>query len=171
MTDPSAYPRPIPLSREDALALLAPGDWADVSGGFLAFMMIPVEQRVGEWRFAGAAWSLAGAFDRLAEFGAAMGFELDPETGRPSFAEWLGSEAIEFLPRLEDGWSALPHIGGLSGPRVVVFAEGQAPYDDSGLCVLEVEAHEAEPFFRRAPETQRPAEWGASEPADDEDEE
>ena len=171
MIDPAAYPKPVPLSREDTLALLNSG-WADVPGTFLAYMMIPVEQRIGEWRFAGAARSLAAAYERLVEFWVALGGDVEPETGRPSFADWLSWDAVEFLPRLEDGWSGVPYLDGLSAHRVVVFAEGQAPYDDTGLCILEVEPAEGEPFFAREPETDRPPEWGEQEGAEeDEDEE
>ncbi|VTR99935.1 unnamed protein product [Gemmata massiliana] len=72
MIDVTAYPKPVPLSRADALVFLtepAP----DVSAMFLAFVMLPVEERIGEWRFAGAARSLNGAFVRIAEFAEVLG--------------------------------------------------------------------------------------------------
>jgi hypothetical protein len=163
MNDPAAYPRPVPLSQEDALALATTvGQWPDVPGTFLAYEMIGLEERIGEWRFAGAARSLAGAFQRIVEFHEAFGST--PDEARAGLAELIGASVLDVLPRLEDGWSTpLPYQDQLRVHRVVFFGEGGAPYDYFGLCILEVEPEDGEPFFARAPETHRPDEWSQAE--------
>lgn len=163
MTDPTAYPKPIPFSQADALAFVA-NPTPDVAGTFLSFVMLGVEPRIGEWRFAGAARSLAGAFARLAEF--YQSFVTEPGEESVSVAEGIGSSVLEVWPQLAYGWSGGPDFGGLPH-RVIFFGEGGAPYDDFGFCVVEVEPEDAEPFFDRDPETQRPPEWeGQSEGED-----
>jgi hypothetical protein len=152
MIDPSAYPRPVPLSQADAHALARElGSWPDVAGTFLVFEMIPLESRIGEWRFVGAARSLLGAFERIAEFGMAFGAE--PQAARDGIADLIGSTVLEVYQRLEDGWDRPPDLNKLSTHRVVFFGLGGAPYDCFGLCILEVEPEEGEPFFARLPET------------------
>ncbi|AWM38431.1 hypothetical protein GobsT_34280 [Gemmata obscuriglobus] len=155
MNDPAAYPKPVPLSRADALALLA-DPAPDVPGTFLAFVMLAVEPRIGEWRFAGAARSLAGALVRWIEFYESFG--ATPAEALNGIAGAIGQQGLEVWPRLADGWSGGPDIGTLTH-RVVFFGEGGAPYDDFGLCIIEVGPDDAEPFLTRAPETHRPAEW------------
>ena len=158
MIDPSAYPRPVPLSQPDALELArAVGQWADVPGTFLVYEMIGLAEREGEWRFAGAARSLAGVFDRLVEFNVAFG--ADPDAARRAVVDLIGSRALGVFPRLEDGWSAGPSLDPAPAHRVVFFGEAHAPHDNHGLCILEVEPEEGEPFFSRRPETHLPDEW------------
>lgn len=160
MTDPSAYPRPAPLSAADASALLTnPGQWADVRGAFLAYDMIPVGERDGEWRFAGAAKSLGGAFACLVRFEETM-WGVDAAAARAGLAETLGVPVLDVHPRLEDGWSGdLPYLDELRSYRVVFFGEGGAPHDYFALCILEVEPADAEPFFARKPETHPLPTW------------
>ncbi|VTR99931.1 unnamed protein product [Gemmata massiliana] len=73
-------------------------------------------------------------------------------------AQWLAEPALEVWEAVEGNWPhrGLPYLEELTTGRVVLFAEGQAPYDDFGVCVLEVEPAEGEPFFARASETQPP---------------
>lgn len=156
MTDPAAYPKPIPFSQADALAFVA-NPTPDVPGAFLAFVMLAVEPRIGEWRFAGAARSLAAAFGCITEF--YHSFVTEPGEEPVNIAEGIGAEVLEVWPQLADGWSGGPDFGGLPH-RVIFFGEGGAPYDDIGFCVVELEPEDAEPFFDRAPETHRPPEWG-----------
>lgn len=158
MIEVSAYPRPVPLSASDALALATTvGEWPDVSGAFIVYEMLGIAEREGEWRFAGAANSLAGVFERLVEFGVAFGS--DSERARASIDDLLRSWAIAVFPRLEDGWSAGGILSEVPRHRVVYFGEAQAPYENHGLCILEIEPGDAGPFFARAPETQWPQEW------------
>ncbi|MDY3552897.1 hypothetical protein R5W24_001986 [Gemmata sp. JC717] len=158
MNAPTPYPKPVPLSRADALALLA-DPTPDVPGTFLAFVMIAVEPRIGEWRFAGAARSLAGAFARWVEFYESFG--ATPAEALDGIAGAIRQEGLEVWPRLTDGWSGGPDIGAVVH-RVVFFGEGGAPYDDFGLCIVEVGPDGGELFLTRAPETHRPTEWDES---------
>jgi hypothetical protein len=65
----TAYPAPLPLGREAALALLdRPEEFDATAGAFLTFVEVPIEERVGEWRFAGASGSLAGAVRQVEAF-------------------------------------------------------------------------------------------------------
>jgi hypothetical protein len=157
MIDASAYPRPVPLSQDDAVALARdPGAWPDVPGTFLVYVMIPVASRFGEWRFAGAARSLAVTFECLAWFAEAFG--LEPGAARDSVLDLLGAEVLEVKSRLEDGWSGpLPYFKGVRAHRVVYFGEGGEPHDHFGVCILEVEPEDGEPFFARRPETHPPS--------------
>ena len=78
MIDESLYPAPIPFSRELAIELVAQLDKLDATqGAFLTFVMIPVKERIGEWRFAGASRSLGQAFRRIGEHARAMGTTKD----------------------------------------------------------------------------------------------
>lgn len=165
MIELAAYPKPVPFSRADALAFIA-DPTPDVAGTFLAFVMIPAEPRIGEWRFAGAVRSLAAAFSRFAEFHQAFGGPA--AVAREGVAETVRQDALVIWPQLEDGWSRGPEFGGLTH-RVVFFGEGAAPHDDFGLCIVEVEPGDGESFLGREPETQRPAEWDEQPDAEDED--
>jgi hypothetical protein len=164
MLDATAYPRPVPFSAEDARALAADlGNWPDVPGTFLVFEMIGLEARIGEWRFAGAARSLVGVFERLVAFHEAFG--ANPSEARASLVGLFEVSVLDVYPRLEDGWSGrgIPYLDELRSHRVVFFGEGGAPYDDFGVCILEVEREDGEPFFARQPETHRPVEWDEAE--------
>jgi hypothetical protein len=159
MIDASAYPHPVPLSQTSAVDLVTRlGQWPDVPGTFISYVMIAVEERIGEWRFAGASRSLAAAFGRLGEFAEALGVEIGL-TGRAAMAQTLASTALEYPASLEEGYSSIPYIAGLTAPRVVLFCQGGAPYDDFGLCILEVEPKDSKAFFARAPETEFPETW------------
>src|SRR5262245_57621954 len=70
----AAFPGPLPLRREAGLQLLArPDDYRTPGGAFLTFVMVPIEARLGEWRFAGVSRSLADAADRVETFIAPLG--------------------------------------------------------------------------------------------------
>jgi hypothetical protein len=53
--------------------------------------------------------------------------------------------------------------------RVILFGEGQAPYDDLGFCVFEIDSLAGSPFAKRAPETARPDTWSESGDGEEED--
>ena len=167
MIDKATYPFSIPLSREHALAIATdPSIRAAVPGSFLTFVMIPVEERIGEWRFAGASRSLGQALQRVGEFVRRMGAcEKESET---MLSEWLQSEAMEVWTDLSQSWSYgdLP-IKEIGKHRVILFLEGQAPYDDAGACVLEIESLDGSLWAERNPETERPATWAERDPEED----
>ena len=131
--------------------------------------MIPVEPRIGEWRFAGVADSAAKIYEVLMAFQHALAADEDKDAA--SGPDWL--EAVgEMDMDLEGAWSfddlPLEEVG---AHRVLLFAEGGAPYDDCGLAILEVPSLDGSPFATRAPESQRPAEWDGGDAGNDEDEE
>lgn len=172
MSVPSSIRRSAPLSREEARSLAvalpstppaAPEEAAERA--YLTFMMIPVEERIGEWRFSGVARTLRDAILRIADFGREIGMTEHPRES--IVADWLEAEALEVWTDVSKAWSydALP-LAEIGAHDVVLFAEGQAPYDDFGFAVLEIASLEKSPFRDRIPDTSRPE--GAS--VEDEDE-
>lgn len=150
-----------PLSRSAALDLVASLDRCDdVKGAFLTFVMIPVEERIGEWRFAGASASLGQALRRIGDFAVEVGDTR--KDGETTLREWLEPGALEIWTDMSKAWSYedLP-LAEIGKHRVVLFGEGQAPYDDVGFCVLKIRSLKGSPFETRAPETARPATWPA----------
>ncbi len=167
-----------PLSRSEALSLAAaltdkpaaPQEGDSPGGGaraLLAFMMIPAEERIGEWRFAGTAGSLLQALHRIVDFAVEIGMTQRSPDGL--LQDWLEQEALEVWTDLSKAWSyeSLP-LEEIGNHQVLLFAEGQAPYDDFGFCVLELPTLTGSPFKDRAPETARPEGWSeASEAMED----
>ncbi|MFO0590149.1 MAG: hypothetical protein U0441_21585 [Polyangiaceae bacterium] len=171
MSVPSSIRRSAPLSREEARSLSSapPAPPSDApERAYLTFMMIPVEERIGEWRFSGVARSLQEAFLRIADFGREIGMTEHPRES--IIADWLEAEALEVWTDVSKAWSydALP-LEEIGDHDVVLFAEGQAPYDDFGFAVLEIATLEGSPFKERVPDTSRPT--GASEEEDLDEEE
>ncbi|MDC3955070.1 hypothetical protein [Polyangium jinanense] len=167
----STIPHPLPLSLEAAQALFT-GDasFADVRGVLLCFVMIPVEERIGEWRFAGVASRAVEIVQVLDHFIHAM--SMSPGIKDPAL-DMLSSSAMMIWDGVVDTWSyghlPLEEIG---KHEVVLLAEGGAPYDDFGLCIVEIPSLEGSPFENRAPETTRPEAWEAAMQAmEDEDDE
>lgn len=141
--------------------------FAGMRGAYLCFVMIPVEERIGEWRYAGAAESQAGVLAALQSFQQALFGDWLPAGF--SFADWVenmdmdlaGAWSYRYLP-LEDP-DQREH-------QVILFAEGGAPYDDAGLAILEIPSMAASPFAGRSPEIKRPGAWdGPDGDEDDED--
>jgi hypothetical protein len=160
MRDELLYPCPLPLSRAHAIELVARADELHtLRATFLTFVMIPIEERIGEWRFAGAAASLAGAFERLGTFGVDLRWTSEEDDWQKLLMSWLEVGALDIEQPLEEAWSYrnLP-LRDLAH-RVVLFAEGGAPYDDFGLCIVEVATLAGTPFENKAPETERPSSW------------
>jgi hypothetical protein len=120
--------------------------------------MIPVEERLGEYRFAGASRSLAEAIRRVAEFADAVGLR-DPR--RP---EGLLRVLLEDNPgEGYDGEYEYPKEApiDLAEPhRLVLCVQYGAPYDDLGVCIVEIESLAGSAYEGRAPETQPPEGWG-----------
>lgn len=139
----TVYPFPIPLSRVNAEAVVR-GDAPGVAGAFAGFVMIPTASRMGRWRFAGSAPVLAPMVTRLGEFALEVG--LDTGTPRSVVEAWLAFMTLR--PRGVRGpvrhaihYDALP-LDALGPHRVVLYAEGEAPHDDAGCCILEVASPE-----------------------------
>ena len=158
MLSDSAFPGPLPLSRVAALELLDRLDDFDATGGtFLTFVMIPVEERIGEYRFAGASRSLAEAVRRIEEFGDAIALN-QPESPRGLLRMLLednpdeGYDSEYAYPREAPIDLAEPH-------RLVLCVQYGAPYDDLGACVVEVPTLAGSAYDGRPPETEFPEEW------------
>jgi hypothetical protein len=167
------------LSRVEALSLAAtlgaepaepsqgePGEEAERA--LLTFVMIPVEERIGEWRFAGTAGSLGQALSGIVDFAVAMG--MTQQSRDIALRDWLEQEALEVWTDVSKAWSyeSLP-LDEIGDHQVVLFAEGQAPYDDFGFCVLELASLEGSPFRGRTPDTSRPQEWSEDPDVTDDD--
>lgn len=151
------YPVPLPLSRPAALELLNRLDAFDTSGGeFLTFVQIPLEERIGEWRFAGASRSLAQAVRQVEVFIAelrrvAPGLPVD--LLRELLDGTAGCEADEFVyPRESPCEVGCPH-------RVVLCVQYSAPYEGLGVAIIEVESVMASSFAGVRPQTDPPEEW------------
>ena len=167
----TTYPAPLPLGRTAALEMLGRLDDFAVAGAFLSFVEIPVEERIGDWRFAGAGSSLADAVRQVEDFAAAMHLN-DP--ARPGgFLRSLledvpdtGYDSERMYPRSTPLEVGVPH-------RLVLCVRYGAPYEGLGVCVVEVESIAGSPFAGRAPETEIPEQWqeGYTPDEDDWDEE
>lgn len=153
------HPHSIPLSSGAAQELCAGAEtFAGVRGAFLCFVMIPVEERIGEWRFAGTGDTLGAAVGAIDAFMREM--RLAPEGGASPALHALSVGGTPVFTDVNESWSYydLPH-GEIGGHTVVLFAEGQAPYDDFGFCILELQSLVDSPYLTRAPETDRPDSW------------
>lgn len=156
MIEDDAYPKAIPLSREDAVELVShPAEYPSVAGAFLSFVMVPLEERIGEWRYAGSSDSLSEALHRIGAFAVEMG--LSKTSPAETLLGWLRTEALEVWDDATQAWSFedLP-LSEIGPHRVVLLGEGQPPHDDLGFCVFEIESLEDSPFKGRVPETDRP---------------
>jgi hypothetical protein len=158
MLPDSAFPGALPLSREAALDLLDRLDEFNATGGtFLTFVMLPLEERIGEYRFAGASRSLAEAVRRVEEFADAMHLH---NPGRPGGLlrvllednTGAGYDSEYEYPREAPIELDVPH-------RLVLCVQYGAPYDNLGACVLEVPALAGSAYDGRPPETDFPEEW------------
>jgi hypothetical protein len=155
----SAFPGPLPLSRDVALEALGhKGDEGATAGKFLSFVMVPVEERVGEYRFAGVSRSLAGALRRVEEFADAMQFATMMFSDREfnGLLRWLleemDSDDEYGYPRKAPVRVAGPH-------RLILCVQYGAPYEGLGACVVEIPALAGSPYDQRRPETDFPEEW------------
>lgn len=158
MLPENAYPSPLPLSRAAALDLLGRlDDHGSLAGVFLTFVQIPVEERIGDWRFAGATGTLADAVRRAQEFADEMGLR-DPD--RPGGVLRLllentsdtGYDSEFMFPRKSPVTVTGPH-------RLVLCVQDGAPYEGLGASVVEVESLVGSSFDGRAPQTELPEQW------------
>src|SRR5690349_20021749 len=110
----SSIRQSVPLSRVEALSLAAalgvhpadppegdPGEGA--ARALLTFVMIPVEERIGEWRFAGAVGSLGQALFRIVDFAVEIGVTQQPRDS--VLRDLLEQEALEVWTDISQAWS------------------------------------------------------------------
>lgn len=157
MLPDTAFPGPLPLSRADALKLLDRLDEFDVSGGvFLTFVMVPLEERIGAYRFAGACTSLAGAVRRIDQFALEdMGFDLD----NPSHIRFLVEEVTEGGYDGESHYPKSAPVGVAGTHRLILCVQSPAPYDHCGVCIVEVASLNKSGYEGKEPDTTPPEEW------------
>lgn len=157
MLPDAAFPGPLPLSRADALSLLDRLDDFDATGGvFLTFVMIPVEERFGEYRFAGASASLARAARQVDHFTEMMGLQ-DPTN--PEYLRYLLEHVGEGGYDAEYQYPKRPPVT-VEGPhRLVLCVQSPAPYDHFGVCIVEVGSLSGSGYEGKQPETDPPEEW------------
>jgi hypothetical protein len=170
MLPDSAYPAPLPLGRQAALELLDRLEAFDASGGeFLTFVQIPLEERIGEWRFAGASNSLGQAVRQIEDYTTTMrqtAYGLPVGLLRSLLDNTAGwAETDEFMyPRESPCRVGCVH-------RVVLCVQYGAPYEGLGAGVIEVESVAASLFAGTQPQTAIPEEWTdgfVSQDSDDE---
>jgi hypothetical protein len=149
MLPDSAYPVPLPLNRATALDLLSRlAEYEAARGAFLTFVELPVEERIGEWRFAGASGSLAEAVRQVGHFGRAMGMP-DPD----AFLGWLLEENQDSGHEHEYSYPRTPPRI-VSGPhRLILSVRNAAPYEGIGVAIVEVESLAGSSFAGFGPET------------------
>lgn len=123
----SAYPGPLPLRPSAVLDLVARlADFDAPDGAFLSFLKVPVEPRIGEWRFAGATRSLAEAVRQLGRFGASLwgGAPDGPAILRGLVGELPDEEddLLEYEDAILEDSSGFPHQmpKGVLGPHHAV---------------------------------------------------
>ena len=144
------YPDALPLSRSALRSLGSqPEVTAELRKNFVALVMLPVEERVGRWCFAGKGKSFAEALAALETFAEAWKLRRRGTL----LADLLANEqGIDFVAHPRSAWSyaALPLAS--IGPHTLVFlAEGGAPYDDFAVCVLDVPSFRGAAITRRKP--------------------
>lgn len=152
MIPDAVYPGPLPLAREAAIDVLTHLDRFEGTGGvFLSFVMIPLEERIGGWRFAGVSDSLAGAVRRVESFNSQMLGPSDEPLLLPLFRDmtWVNEWNYPTTPPLE--------VSGLH--RLVLCVVGDAPYDDHGGGIVEVETLAGSGYEDRPPDLSIPEEW------------
>ena len=121
-------------------------------------MQVPIEDRDGAWRFAGASGSLAGAIRQVEAFADALQFATLVFLGR----EYNG--LLRFLLEENDPGDeyCYPRKAPVpvAGPhRLVLGVRYGAPYEGLGACVVEIPSLAGSPYDQRAPETDFPKEW------------
>jgi hypothetical protein len=153
-------------SAAEVLALMDDPDAARrLEGCFLCFLMIPVIERFGQWRFAGAARSLAEAFERLEALLGKLAGEVD---GPPSLRALAESSVLDWPASREESWSACDiEARGLGAVTFEVLAEGGAPYDDGGFAILAVETLDGHPYASRGVESRPPEAWSEGDYEED----
>jgi hypothetical protein len=146
----SAFPGALPRSREAALDLLDRLDEFNATGGaFLTFVEIPLEERIGEYRFAGASRSLAGAVRRAEEFARVM-LLTDPNNPNRLLRSLLednadsGYDSGYSYPREAPVGVDVPH-------RLVLCIQNGAPYEGGNRRLRAGDPPVGRPRLRRPP--------------------
>lgn len=144
------------------------------SGAFLAFAMIPVVQRIGQWRFAGAATDLDAALRRCEAL--INHWHLDPRE-RANWPQYpaglrrmIDGNYLEYPRDLSASWSDPAAGRPLESVRYVILTEGGAPMDYIGFAVLELATLDGHPYADRPPESKPPLSWSSGEDEDHVDE-
>lgn len=148
------YPDALPLSRSALRSLGSqPEVTAKLRKNFVALVMLPVEERVGRWSFAGKGKTLAEALTALETFAEAWNLRRSGTL----LADLLANEqAIDFAVHPRSAWSYASLPLASIGPHTLVFlAEGGAPYDDFAVCVLDVPSFRGAAITRRKPRLPR----------------
>jgi tetratricopeptide (TPR) repeat protein len=144
------YPASLPFSREALASFCAqPEDCAQLRKSFLALVMLPIEERIGKWYFAGKATSFAQALSAIEDFAESAQLRRKGTLIEDILAD---EQVMEFAANARSAWSydALPLHA--IGPHTLVFlAEGGAPHDDFAVCLLEVPSFKQAPLARRKP--------------------
>lgn len=152
MIPDAVYPGPLPLAREAAIDVLTHLDRFEGTGGvFLSFVMIPLEERIGGWRFAGVSDSLAAAVRCVESFASQMLGPGDEGLLLPLFRDmtWVNDWNYPTRPPLA-----------VTGPhRLVLSVVSDAPYDDYGGGIVEVESLAGSGYEDRPPDLSIPEEW------------
>lgn len=170
------YPFPVPLSRESLGRALEQLDaLRALRASYLTFFFLPVEERIGQWRFAGASSDLAAAIEQIGAYGASMMRRPD-ESPVEQLASMMEGEVLEIgTPETVWGYrknatfqdvldeqdedeegEPLP-VEKLPPYQLILFAQGGAPYDDFGFAIVEVKTLGA--YQGRKPDTRRPSTW------------
>jgi hypothetical protein len=153
-------------SAAEVLALMDDPEAARrLEGSFLCFLMIPVIERFGQWRFAGAARNLGEAFERIE---ALLGKLAGAADGTPSLRALAESSVLDWPVSRDESWSACDiEARGLGAATFEVLAEGGAPYDDGGFAILAVETLDGHPYASRGMESRRPEAWSEGDYEED----
>jgi hypothetical protein len=140
MNTTSNTPPPPLLDRAEILALFAqsPDELRAQAGSFVFLAMLPIEERIGEWYLGGDGGTL---WDALASFEALLAQNMPRVDWREFCREVISAPAMNVARKAPRRGFDLPK--GLFEPsalrRVVFYAEGGAPYDDTGFCLIELE--------------------------------
>jgi hypothetical protein len=130
-----------------------------IEGSFLCFLMIPVIERFGQWRFAGAARNLDEAFARLEALMTAFTTTGEWNTMRSlaecEVLEWPGPDAAWSTGDLEER--------GLGPFTFDMLGEGGAPHDDFGFAILSLPTLQGHPYATRGIESRPPEAWNGGD--------
>lgn len=176
MSDKPQTPPLRDISRQELLHLIDHVDDAKrIDGNYLCFLYVLIIERFGQWRYAGAATNLGDALLNLRN----LTNKLIDEPDVLSF-EFLRSlvedESVTFNDN-EDDYREGSTLEELQqkykklGPyEIVIFGEGQAPYDDQGFCIVEVADLENHPYAASPIEDHVPKVWNGGNWEEDIDE-
>lgn len=132
-------PAPQLLDRAEILALLARSE-AELraeTGSFVFLAMLPIEERIGEWHLGGDGGTL---WDALSPLGPLLQQNMPGVDWRDFCRQTMSGPPMEIARKVPRRGFQLPELFARAPLRRVVFyAEGGAPYDDTGFCLLELD--------------------------------